>query len=135
MSGFQAVVYGGLRFQVPDDWPVYDLAKDPTRCVRFDQHAVYLGHAGARQDCPAQIVGRTESLQVEPIDAVSQATASTATVPGNLNGLGVHRNASSAISGNLVTAFDEAGVVATVTFRQSDSLAQKILGTFERASG
>jgi len=74
-------------------------------------------------------------VHVEPIESVSQPTASTATVPGTINGLGVHRNASSAISGNLVTAFDEAGVVATVTFRQSDSLAQKILGTFERASG
>src|SRR5262249_32140398 len=48
-SGLKAIEYAGLRFQVPQEWPVYDLGKDPTRCVRFDQHAVYLGHAGANQ--------------------------------------------------------------------------------------
>ncbi len=135
LSGFQAIEYKGVRFQVPDDWPVYDLTKEPTRCVRFDQHAVYLGHAGANQDCPAQLVGRTEAVQVEPIDAVSQTTASGATNPGTINGLSVRLDPSSAISRNLVAAFDELGLVATVTFPQSDALAQKILGTFERAGG
>jgi hypothetical protein len=134
LSGFKAVEYSGVRFQVPGDWPVYDLAKDPTRCVRFDQHAVYLGHAGANQNCPAQLVGRTEAVQVEPIDAVSQNTASAATAPSTINGLSVRLDPSSAISRNLVAAFDELGLVATVTFSQSDTLAQKILGTFERAS-
>src|SRR5215510_14609535 len=78
MSGFQAVVYGGLRFQVPDDWPVYDLAKDPTRCVRFDQHAVYLGHPGADQRCPAHLVGRTTALLIEPNDASAEASSADA---------------------------------------------------------
>ena len=134
MPGFQAIEYSGLRFQVPQDWPVYDLAKDPTRCVRFDQHAVYLGHAGANQDCPAQLVGRTEAVQVEPIDATSQATVSAATAPGEINGLSVHRDPNGATRHNEVAAFDAAGVVATVTFRNDDALAQKILGTFERAA-
>jgi hypothetical protein len=135
LGGFQAVVYGTLRFQVPDDWPVYELAKEPTRCVRFDQHAVYLGHAGANQDCPAHLVGRTEAVQVEPIDAVSQTTVSAATASGVINGLGVRLDPSSAITRNLIAAFDGLGLVATVTFPQSDALAQKILGTFERAGG
>jgi hypothetical protein len=135
LSGFKAVEYSGLRFQVPDDWPVYDLAKDSNRCVRFDQHAVYLGHAGANQNCPAQLVGTTEAVHVEPIDAVSQNTASTATAPGTINGLSVHLDPNSAITRNLVAAFDDLGLVATVTFRQSDALAQQILGTFERAGG
>jgi hypothetical protein len=134
LSGFKAVEYSGVRFQVPGDWPVYDIAKDPTRCVRFDEHAVYLGHAGPNQDCPAQLVGRTEAVQVEPIDAVSQNTASPATAPSTINGLAVHLDPNSTITGNLVAAFDELDLVATVTFRQSDTLAQKILGTFERAS-
>jgi hypothetical protein len=135
LAGFKAVEYSGLRFQVPGDWPVYDLAKDPTRCVRFDQHAVYIGHAGANQKCPAQLVGRSEAVQVEPIDAVSDNTASTATAPGTINGLAVHLDPSSSITRNLVAAFDDQGLVATVTFRQSDALAQKILQTFERAGG
>jgi hypothetical protein len=135
MPGFKAVEYSGLRFQVPGDWPVYDLAKDPTRCVRYDQHAVYLGHAGKNQSCPAQIVGRTETVQVEPNDAVSHNTASTATAPGTINGLAVHLDPNSAITRNLVAAFDDLGLVATVTVPQSDALAQKILQTFERAGG
>jgi len=132
-SGFKAIEYAGLRFQVPQEWPVYDLGKDPTRCARFDQHAVYLGHAGANQDCPAQLVGRTEAVQVEPIDATSQVTASAATTPGTINGLAVHVDPSSAITRSLVAAIDDPRLVATVTFRQSDALAQQILQTFERA--
>jgi hypothetical protein len=134
IPGFKAIEYSGLRFQVPQEWPVYDLAKDPTRCVRFDQHAVYLGHAGANQDCPAQLVGRTEAVQVEPIDATSQTAVSAATAPGEINGLSVHRDSNGATSHNEVAAFDAAGVVATVTFRNDHALAQKILGTFERAA-
>jgi hypothetical protein len=133
LSGFKLVDYGGLRFQVPAAWPVYDLAKDPARCVRFDQHAVYLGHAGTNQDCPSQLVGRTDAVQVEPIDAVSQTTTARAQTPGIVNGLSVRQDPSSAITRSLIAAFDSVGNVATVTFADNDALAQKILGTFERA--
>ena len=37
------VRYHGYRLVVPAAWPVYDLATDPTVCVRFNRHAVYLG--------------------------------------------------------------------------------------------
>ena len=46
-NGVRTVSYHGVEFDVPAEWPVYDLAADPTTCVRFDQHAVYLGHPGA----------------------------------------------------------------------------------------
>ena len=58
--------YQGHRFTVPDSWKVVDLAKNPDACVRFDQHTVYLGHPGTNQDCPSHLVGRTESLLIEP---------------------------------------------------------------------
>src|SRR6202000_78897 len=38
-------------------------------CVRFDKHTVYLGTPGATQDCPANLVGRTEALLVQPSTA------------------------------------------------------------------
>ncbi|MFI6334682.1 glycoside hydrolase domain-containing protein [Streptomyces sp. NPDC050535] len=60
------LVYQGHRFTVPSSWKVVDLAKNPTACVRFDQHAVYLGQPAADQDCPSHAVGRTEALLVEP---------------------------------------------------------------------
>jgi hypothetical protein len=134
-AGFQGVEYAGLQFRVPDDWPVYDLSKDPSRCVRFDHHAVYLGHAGAKQDCPAQLVGRTEAVQVEPIDATSQTTAARAKAPIEINGIAVRLDPSSGITRSLVAAFDSASIVATVTFSSSDALAQKVLHTFERSGG
>ena len=52
----------------PADWPVHDLAADPTTCVRFDVHAVYLGHPGADMDCPAGLVGRADAVLVEPTE-------------------------------------------------------------------
>ncbi|MDQ6745783.1 MAG: chap protein, partial [Actinomycetota bacterium] len=56
------VRYLGVSVRVPASWPVFDLARDPLRCVRFDRHAVYLGPASRRQRCPAHAVGRTEAL-------------------------------------------------------------------------
>ena len=133
LSGFKAIEYAGLRFQVPQDWPVYDLAKEPTRCVRFDQHAVYLGHAGANQNCPARVVGRVEAVQVEPIDESSRTTEARATTPGVVNGLQVREDPSSGVTHSIVAAFDGKGVVAMLTFRSDDSTAKQILATFEPA--
>ncbi len=43
-----------------------DLAATPTACVRFDRHTLYLGTPGADQDCPSDLIGKTEALLVEP---------------------------------------------------------------------
>ena len=67
-SGLRTVTYQGVQFDVPADWPVHDLAADPTTCVRFDVHAVYLGHPGADMDCPAGIIGRADAVLVEPTE-------------------------------------------------------------------
>ncbi|MFG3052993.1 glycoside hydrolase domain-containing protein, partial [Kitasatospora sp. NPDC048239] len=67
----KAVTYQGRVFRVPAAWPVVDLAVDPQACVRFDQHAVYLGHPGEQQVCPPRLIGRTEALLVEPAAAAA----------------------------------------------------------------
>ncbi|WP_405363358.1 DUF1906 domain-containing protein [Kitasatospora sp. NBC_00085] len=67
----KTVTYKGHVFQVPAAWPVVDLAVDPQACVRFDQHAVYLGHPGEQQVCPPRLIGRTEALLVEPATAAA----------------------------------------------------------------
>ena len=72
------VTYKGYRIEVPDSWRVVDLARDPNACVRFDVHAVYLGHPGDQSSCPAKVVGRTDALLLEPIDRISKARASGA---------------------------------------------------------
>jgi hypothetical protein len=68
----KAVSYRGYHVAVPASWPVYDLARWPTTCVRVDVHAVYLGHPGRSQRCPAHLVGRTTALLLEPYDAIAR---------------------------------------------------------------
>ena len=62
----QRVTFGGTSVTVPASWPVVDLTADPTSCVRFDQHAVYLGTPGADQDCPTHLVGHAAAVLLEP---------------------------------------------------------------------
>lgn len=70
-----SVDYQGLRITVPAGWPVYRLGRDSAECVRFDRHAIYLGAAGERQNCPAHAVGRTEALHVEPLTGQTSSFA------------------------------------------------------------
>jgi hypothetical protein len=63
------VRYHGYVVKVPRSWRVYDLAKDPRVCVRFDRHAVYLGAPRAQERCPAHAIGRTEAILLQPADA------------------------------------------------------------------
>jgi hypothetical protein len=58
------VAFAGYTIDVPAVWPVYRLAGDPYRCVRYDQNAVYLGQPGANQQCPAHLAGRVATLNL-----------------------------------------------------------------------
>jgi hypothetical protein len=66
VAGAKLIRYHGRAVAIPDGWPVYDLARDPSRCVRLDRRAVYLGAPSARQRCPAHVVGRSRAIVVEP---------------------------------------------------------------------
>lgn len=69
------VTYLGRTFTVPASWSVVDLSKNPTACVRFDVHALYLGTPSTEQKCPAYAVATaTGAALVEP--ATSQAAPS-----------------------------------------------------------
>jgi hypothetical protein len=65
------VQYLGYQIQVPSSWPVYNLATDPSKCVLFSTHAVYLGTPGSGQDCPASAIGHTEALLLQPVSSAS----------------------------------------------------------------
>jgi hypothetical protein len=62
----KTVKFDGYAVSVPASWPVYDLTKNPRRCVRFDIHAVYLGTPGPDQDqdCPANLIGRVDTISI-----------------------------------------------------------------------
>jgi|HubBroStandDraft_4_1064222.scaffolds.fasta_scaffold64119_2 hypothetical protein len=60
----KTVEYRGYAIRVPATWPVYSLSKDPSRCVRYDVNAVYLGTPGPDPDCPAHVVGRADTVSI-----------------------------------------------------------------------
>src|SRR5438105_10149817 len=62
--GAKTVRYDGYEVSVPASWPVYDLTKDPHRCVRYDLNAVYLGTPGPDQKCPPDLVGRADTISI-----------------------------------------------------------------------
>jgi hypothetical protein len=70
-NGLRRISYRGYALQVPAGWPVIDLSAHPATCVRFDQHALYLGQPGASQVCPSVLVGATEAVLVQPGPAAS----------------------------------------------------------------
>jgi hypothetical protein len=78
-NGVKTVTYLGRSFTVPFAWRVIDLTRHPYVCVRFDVHAVYLGHPGDKQRCPARGVGRrTGALLIEPDLTRSAGSATVA---------------------------------------------------------
>lgn len=78
------ITYRGVTFSVPHGWPVYHLTAH--QCVRLDRHAVYLGTPGADQDCPANLIGRTETLLVQPYHGRA-VTPDSDSVQGRRDGL------------------------------------------------
>jgi hypothetical protein len=62
-----SVRYRHLVLHPPAGWPVYRLARQPSRCVRFDRHALYLGRPSSQQRCPNRAIGRTAAVLVEPL--------------------------------------------------------------------
>jgi hypothetical protein len=65
----KTVRYSGYTVRVPRSWPVYDLKRQRSVCVRFNRHALYLGTPTDDQRCPAHVAGRTEAMLLEPMSA------------------------------------------------------------------
>lgn len=138
-NGLRTVTYQGVQFDVPADWPVYDLATDPTTCVRFDVHAVYLGQPGADMKCPAGVIGRANAVLVEPTGgerhAGSQVSGNSPDVAATTaSGLSVQVATNSAVASEVAADIPGAGVSVTLTYRDSDATAQQILRSFRVAS-
>jgi hypothetical protein len=137
-NGLQTVTYRGLQFDVPADWPVHDLAADPATCVRFDVHAVYLGHPGADMDCPAGLVGRADAVLVEPTEGErhrgSQRNDTSDVGAATASGLEVQVATDTAVTSEVAADVPSAGVSVTITYNESDATAQQILQSMRAAS-
>jgi hypothetical protein len=114
----RAVQYHGYRLSVPASWPVYNLALDPSTCVRFDRHALYLGTPSSRQRCPAHAVGRTEAILLGPVRAGGADAAGSAGTAAT--SLPTGRAAAS-------VALGRPGLVATATWSRDPALVSRIL--------
>jgi hypothetical protein len=62
----KVVRYLGYSFRVPRSWPIIDNRRQSRGCVRFDQHAVYLGAVSGDEFCPSWLLGTTESILIQP---------------------------------------------------------------------
>ncbi len=82
----KTVRYHGHTVSVPAQWPVFDLARHPRTCVRFDRHALYLGVPGAQQLCPAHAAGHTAAMLLEPdgrgVRTITTAAGTRGLTPG-----------------------------------------------------
>jgi hypothetical protein len=123
--GTQTVKYQGVSFDVPADWKVFDLAQDPTTCVRFDVHAVYLGTPGPDMNCPAQVIGHTDAMVVQSADLAVQSTSSAAVTTQDVNGLAVAVADNTATTGEIDAAAN--GVALTFVVGDGGRTAQTIL--------
>ena len=127
------VAYGSYRVAVPAGWPVIDLAANPTQCVRFDVHAVYLGHPGDAQQCPSRLTGVTEALLVEPDDATSRArlVSGAVSVP---TGTPAPADLFDATGGRAQVVVPDAGVIVTAAYRDDPATVRAALDS-GRAAG
>ena len=126
----QVVRYRDVEFTVPAGWPVYDLEADPTTCVRFDVHAVYLGHPGADMQCPATVNGHAAAVLVEPLDGAATVPATGAVSASAVNGLAVDTDPAAVVEGQLRASLPTVDLAVTVTFDDSEAAAQGILQSF-----
>ncbi|HWF36037.1 MAG TPA: DUF1906 domain-containing protein [Solirubrobacteraceae bacterium] len=113
-GALKTVRYRAYALRVPASWPVFRLASDPSACVRFDRHAVYLGRPSSEQRCPSHVAGRTEAVLVEPL-------AAGGTVLTNA------RSARARGSAGRLT-FPARGVAVTATWARDPGAIERALG-------
>ena len=137
---FKMVRYAGYTIRVPAGWPVYRLDRDPSRCVRYDRHAVYLGRPGVNQQCPAHLVGRTATVSIE----AGTGPAGTGPAPGGAVDVGPAIGTLPQVSASVTrdvqnqemhASLADPGVSVTGTYTGDTSGMLSILRSLRRAAG
>ncbi|MBV8989863.1 MAG: DUF1906 domain-containing protein [Solirubrobacterales bacterium] len=123
-SASKLVRYQRYKLVVPATWPVYNLASDPSVCVRFNRHAVYLGRPSTNQRCPAHEVGRTEAILVEPLAARGASGAGMAPALPQVTRAAAQPQQGSAAQ----VGVPARGVIVTATWRSNPGLIKQALG-------
>ena len=136
----KAVQFGGYTIDVPASWPVYWLDRDPTRCLRYDRNAVYLGRPGADQLCPAHLVGRvaTISIQVPAAAGVPAPGVPAASGPAAFSSVGNLREVGGSVLADsqgheLYAAVQHPGLSISATYGGDETPVLKIIQSVRRA--
>ena len=138
-KAIKTVVYQGYEFQVPASWPVYRLDQYPQTCVRYDVHAVYLGPPGPNMQCPAGIIGRTQTVSVIPGAASAGGAAGAAGTSTDLQRLpAVHGVImQNAVDHELSVALGPAalrpGATVLGTYGTDPAVVEQVLSTLRQA--
>jgi hypothetical protein len=138
--GFKVVRFAGYTIRVPASWPVYRLDRDPTRCVRYDQHAVYLGQPGANQQCPAHLVGHTATISIQATGPASGPASAAAAPAGIGAAIGTLPQVSGSVTRNaqdqeMGTSLADPGVAVTGTYTGGGRGMLAILRSLRRGNG
>lgn len=133
-AAVKEVSYAGYRITVPANWPVYRLDRDPSRCVRYDVSAVYLGTPGPSQQCPAHLAGRTQTVSITPAGVVFQR-AGSGSVPGLAGGVRAGRLASvdaelmQDVQQQVLGASLAGGSVITATYGRDPGVIRRVMAS------
>ena len=126
-TGSRTVEYRGYEIAVPASWPVHRLAANPSTCVRFDRHAVYLGHPGADQGCPAHVVGRSGAVLVEPLPRATPEAGAARELRAPEGRAAPEQLPAARSATELRVDVPSAGVQVTATWRRSPAAVRRIL--------
>ena len=114
----ETITYRGVSVTVPASWPVLRL-DGQAGCVRFDQHAVYLGDP-ASSTCPAHVVGHVEAVHLTD-GVVSDARSPKAALGG-----GREMTGGTAIHPDFVVSHENSPVRVVVTSGSQEAVAQHV---------
>lgn len=129
------VQYRGQSVSVPASWPVHRLAAEPSRCVRLDRKAVYIGSPRTEQRCPAHAVGRPRAILIETRNGalrVSRGGAQALARASRARGSAVPRPRATASASSHYTGlgFDACSAPSTTTLSAWSASPYRAVGVY-----
>ena len=121
--GIKTVRYDGYTFNVPANWPVYQLGRNSAQCVRYDRNAVYLGSPGVNQQCPPNLIGRAGTVSIAPSSEAGRPAAGPA----------VQMQSAEVGGGPAAAATPQPGVTVTATYGADPGAVRRVLSSLHSA--
>jgi hypothetical protein len=118
-TGVKTVRYDGYTFNVPSNWPVYQLGRNSTQCVRYDKNAVYLGAPGVNQQCPPNLIGRADTVSIAPSSGSSQPATGPA----------IEMQSAEVGGGPAAAATPKPGVTVSATYGADPGAVRQVLSS------